>query len=86
MHIVKITGAQGAGKSEALAYLADLHSTVAITGTQLMAALPLLMSKTSALALNTFVDDVQPEMLPRINKLAKMYPATYRIYLAGRDI
>ena len=28
MHIVKITGTQGAGKSEALAYLADLHSTV----------------------------------------------------------
>ena len=38
MHIVKITGTQGAGKSEALGHL------------------------------------------------AKMYPATYRIYLAGRDI
>ena len=33
-----------------------------------------------------FVDDVQPEMLSKITKLAKMYPATYRIYLAGRDI
>ena len=51
-----------------------------------MAALPLLNSRTSALALNTFVDDVQPEMLSKITKLAKLYPATYRIYLAGRDI
>ena len=51
-----------------------------------MAALPLLNSRTSALALNTFVDDVQPEMLPKLAKLAKLYPATYRIYLAGRDI
>ena len=86
MHIVKITGAQGAGKSEALGHLAELHQSTVITGAQLMAALALLNTRTSALALNTFVDDVQPEMLPRINKLAKMYPATYRIYLAGRDI
>lgn len=86
MHIVKITGAQGAGKSEALGHLAELHQSTIITGTQLMAALALLNTRTSALALNTFVDDVQPEMLPKITKLAKMYPATYRIYLAGRDI
>lgn len=86
MHIVKITGTQGAGKSEALAHLAELHQSTTITGTQLMAALPLLNSRTSALALNTFVDDVQPEMLSKVTKLAKMYPATYRIYLAGRDI
>ena len=86
MHIIKITGAQGAGKSEALGHLAELHQSTVITGAQLMAALPLLNSRTSALALNTFVDDVQPEMLSKITKLAKLYPATYRIYLAGRDI
>ena len=86
MHIVKITGTQGAGKSEALSHLAELHQSTVITGAQLMAALALLNTRTSALALNTFVDDVQPEMLPKITKLAKMYPATYRIYLAGRDI
>ena len=86
MQIVKITGAQGAGKSEALSHLAELHQSTAITGALLMAAMPLLNSRTSALALNTFVDDVQPEMLPKITKLAKLYPNTYRIYLAGRDI
>ena len=86
MHIVKITGTQGAGKSEALAHLAELHQSTVITGAQLMAALALLNTRTSALALNTFVDDVQPEMLSKVTKLAKMYPATYRIYLAGRDI
>lgn len=86
MHIVKITGTQGAGKSEALNHLAELHQSTVITGAQLMAALALLNTRTSALALNTFVDDVQPEMMPKITKLAKMYPATYRIYLAGRDI
>ena len=56
MHIIKITGAQGAGKSEALGHLAELHQSTVITGALLMAA------------------------------LAKMYPATYRVYLAGRDI
>ena len=86
MHIIKITGTQGAGKSEVLKHLAELHQSTVITGAQLMAALPLLNSRTSALALNTFVDDVQPEMLPKITKLAKMYPATYRMYLAGREI
>ena len=86
MNIIKITGAQGAGKSEVLKHLAELHQSTVITGAQLMAALPLLNSRTSALALNTFVDDVQPEMLPKIAKLVKLYPATYRIYLAGRDI
>ena len=86
MHIIKITGAQGAGKSEALRHLAELHQSTVITGAQLMAALALLSTRTSALALNTFVDDVQPEMLPKITKLAKLYPATYRVYLAGRDI
>jgi len=86
MNTIKITGAQGAGKSEALGHLAELHQSTVITGAQLMAALPLLNSRTSALALNTFVDDVQPEMLPKLAKLAKLYPATYRIYLAGRDI
>ena len=82
MHIIKITGAQGAGKSEALRHLAELHQSTVITGAQLMAALPLLNSRTSALALNTFVDEV----LPKITKLAKLHSATYRIYLAGRDI
>lgn len=86
MQIVKITGAQGAGKSEALSHLAELHQSTVIAGALLMAAMPLLNSRTSALALNTFVDDVQPEMLPKIAKLAKLYPNTYRIYLAGRDI
>ena len=86
MHIIKITGAQGAGKSEALGHLAELHQSTVITGALLMAALPLLNSRTSALALNTFVDEVRPEMLSRITELAKMYPATYRVYLAGRDI
>ena len=86
MHTIKITGTQGAGKSEALGHLAELHQSTVITGAQLMAALALLNTRTSALALNTFVDDVQPEMLPKITKLAKMYPATYRVYLAGRDI
>ena len=86
MHIIKITGAQGAGKSEALTHLAELHNTVVITGAQLMAALPLLTSRTSALALNTFVDDVQPEMLVKVNRIAKLYDNTYRIYLAGKDI
>lgn len=66
MQIVKITGAQGAGKSEALSHLAELHQSTVITGALLMAAMPLLNSRTSALALNTFVDDVQPEMLPKI--------------------
>ena len=51
-----------------------------------MAALPLLNSRTSALALNTFVDDVQPEMLSKVTKLAKLYPATYHIYLVTEDI
>lgn len=32
MHIVKITGAQGAGKSEALGPLAELHQSTVITG------------------------------------------------------
>jgi dephospho-CoA kinase len=50
MHIIKITGAQGAGKSEALGHLAELHQSTVITGAQLMAALPLLNSRTSALA------------------------------------
>jgi dephospho-CoA kinase len=50
MHIIKITGAQGAGKSEALRHLAELHQSTVITGAQLMAALPLLNSRTSALA------------------------------------
>lgn len=86
MHIVKLTGAQGAGKSEVLKHLAELHQTTVISGSQLMAALPLLNTRTSALALNTFVDDVTPEMMPKIAKLAKLYPNTYRIYLAGRDI
>ena len=86
MQIVKITGAQGAGKSEALSHLAELHQSTVITGALLMAAMPLLNSRTSALALNTFVDDVTPEMMPKIAKLAKLYPNTYRLYLAGRDI
>ena len=86
MHIIKITGNTGAGKSEALAHLAELHNTVVITGAQLMAALPLLTSRTSALALNTFVDDVQPEMLVKVNRIAKLYDNTYRVYLAGKDI
>lgn len=86
MQIVKITGAQGAGKSEALSHLAELYQSTVITGALLMAAMPLLNSRTSALALNTFVDDVQPEMLPKIAKLVKLYPNTYRIYLAGRDL
>lgn len=83
MHIIKIVSAAGAGKSDALAHLAELHESTVITGNQLMNAMALLNTRTSALALNTFVDDVQPEMLPKITKLAKMYPNTYRIYLAG---
>ena len=86
MQIVKITGAQGAGKSEALSHLAELHQSTVITGALLMAAMPLLNSRTSALALNTFVDDVTPEMMPKIAKLAKLYPNTYRLYLAGETL
>ena len=86
MHIIKITGTQGAGKSEALRHLAELHQSTVITGAQLMAALALLNTRTSALAPNTFVDEVRHEMLSRITELAKMYPATYHIYLATEDI
>lgn len=86
MHIIKITGDSGVGKSEALQHLAELHQSTVITGNQLMNAMALLNTRTSALALNTFVDDVQPEMMPKIKKLAKMYPNTYRIYLAGTEI
>lgn len=55
MHTIKITGTQGAGKSEALGHLAELHQSTVITGALLMAALALLNTCTSALALNTFV-------------------------------
>ncbi len=86
MHTIKITGSAGAGKSEVLKHLAELHQTTVISGSQLMAALPLLNTRTSALALNTFVDDVTPEMMPKITKLAKLYPNTYRLYLAGETL
>lgn len=85
MHIVKITGKAGAGKSEVLKQLAEFYQTQVIVGSQLMAALPLLMSKTSALALNTFVDEVTPAMEPKIAALAKLYPEEYRIYLSCED-
>ena len=81
MHTIKITGKSGAGKSEVLKNLAEIYQTQVIVGSQLMAALPLLMGKTSALALNTFVDDVTPAMEPKIAALAKLYPKEYRIYL-----
>ena len=86
MHIIKITAAAGAGKTTALQDLAKLYQTQVISSTALMAAMPLLMTRTSALALNTFVDEVEPTQLPQIKKLVALYPAEYRIYIAGEKI
>lgn len=82
MHIVKITGKAGSGKTEVLKQLAASYETRVISGEQLMSAMPLLMGKTSALALNTFVDEVSAAMEPKIAALAKLYPKEYRIYFA----
>ena len=61
MYIIKIVAAAGAGKTDALSHLAELYQSKVITGTQLVSALPVLNTRTSALALNTFVDDVTPD-------------------------
>lgn len=83
MQIVKITGSANSGKSTALQTLAESHEAIVIPCATLMAAYPLLMKKVSALDKNVFVDDVTEADLVKITKLAKLYPATYHIYVAG---
>lgn len=81
MHIIKISAPAGAGKSEALNALADHFGGTVIHSSHLIGAMGLLMSQASALSLNTFVDEVTPNMLPKIEKLAKLYPNTYHMYV-----
>ena len=81
MQIVKITGTAGAGKSTALNDLAELYNTQVIQGKDLMAAMPLLLTRTGAVAPNTFVDNVTQDMLPKIEQLTKLYDKQYRIYI-----
>lgn len=81
MHIIKITAPAGAGKSHALNILADELGGTIISGSELVGSLPILMRQASALAINTFVDEVTPNMMPRIEKLAKMYPSAYYMYV-----
>ena len=83
MRIVKITGNKSTGKTEVLKAIAATHEGTVVDMTTLALALPLLSKKVSALNLNTFVDDVTPEDLPKIQKLSKLYPDNYRIYVAG---
>jgi cytidylate kinase len=81
MHIIKISAPAGAGKSEALNALADHFGGKVIHSSDLMSAMGILMSQASALSPNTFVDEVTPNMLPKIEKLAKLYPNTYHMYV-----
>lgn len=81
MHVIKITAPAGAGKSEALNALANHFGGVVVSAQELLGSLPLLMRQGSALHTNTFVDEVPPNMLPKIEKLAKMYPNTYHMYI-----
>ena len=81
MNIVKIIGTAGAGKSEVLNDLAKLYNTQVIQGKDLMAAMPLLLTRTGAVAPNTFVDNVTQDMLPKIELLTKLYDKQYRIYI-----
>lgn len=86
MRIIKITGNKGSGKSEALKTIAAAHEGSVTSCAVILAALPLLTSKVSALNLNTFVDDVTPDDLPKLQKLVRIYPDNYRLYVAGVGI
>lgn len=81
MHMIKITGKPGSGKSEVLNELAKVYNTQVIQGKDLMAAMPLLLTRTGAVAPNTFVDNVTQDMLPKIEQLTKLYDKQYRIYI-----
>ena len=86
MRIIKLSGHAGVGKTHALTHLADIYSTTVTHCGDLLNALPLLMKKTSALNVNTFVDNVFPEDIAKLEKLAKLYPDHYRLYLSGESI
>ena len=86
MRIIKISGPAGVGKTHAMAHLADIYETSITHCGDLLNALPLLMAKTSALNVNTFVDNVYPKDIAKLEKLAKIYPGHYRLYLSGESI
>lgn len=86
MRIIKITGNKGSGKSEALKTIAAAHDGDVVGCSTVMAALPLLTKKISALNLNTFIDDVTADDLPKLQKLARIYPDNFRMYVAGENL
>ena len=51
-----------------------------------MQALPMLMSKATALNVRTFIDEVTAADLVKIEQLSKIYPEHYVIYVAGEGI
>jgi RNase adaptor protein for sRNA GlmZ degradation len=78
MHIIKICGIAGSGKSEVLNTISD---GVMTTGDKLEKALPVLMEQLAALSVNTYVDNVSEAQLVKFKRLAKLYPSTYRMYV-----
>ena len=79
-------GPAGSGKSVALNRLAQHEGAPVIYADTLMQALPMLMSKATALNVRTFIDEVTAADLVKIEQLAKLYPVHYVTYVAGEGI
>ena len=80
--IITLTGIAGSGKSVALNELAKLYGAKAIYSEDFKLLLPALKAKVIALAPNTFIDEVYPDLVKQPEKMLAEYPSNYRVYLA----
>lgn len=80
--IITITGVSGSGKTTALNDLAKLYEAKVIYSEDFKLLLPALKAKVIALAPNTFIDEVYPDLVKQVEKVLAEYPSNYRVYLA----
>lgn len=79
MKLVVISGPTGAGKSDLLqlAFKNAGSDARMFTRSEMEGALPYLSSSHVGLPLQSFVDDVSPELLAKLKKLGKQYDDEY---------
>lgn len=83
MHIITIAAAAYAGKTHALQTIAALTGRKVMRPYDFSKLLDLMDAGVAHISLDTetYVDDVEPLLYQRIQKLAKTFGSNYRIYV-----